>query len=165
MSMIHKTRMDKNIFTALDPWILSCSCGRDQVSFSFLSCFLLSRKCKQMLLRHSRSIPHMRTRRTFGRKEKKRDENGNNRKAVAVYFDAFALIAIILTSNTRGKLWKEWKWNKILFLIKSGIRRINHRNFAAAIPGGNLTVSAGSSYCIIDFRLNSMKQRPDRGCV
>ena len=48
----------------------------------------------------------MRARRTFGRK-KKRDENGNNRKAVAVYFDAFALIAIILTSNTRGKLWKE----------------------------------------------------------
>ena len=49
----------------------------------------------------------MRVRRTFGRKKKKRDENGNNRKAVAVYFDAFALIAIILTSNTRGKLWKE----------------------------------------------------------
>ena len=51
----------------------------------------------------------MRARRTFGRKKKKRDENGNNRKVVAVYFDAFALIAIILTSNTRGKLWKKGK--------------------------------------------------------
>ena len=93
-------------------WTLGfCSVLVEEIKFPFHFClvFYFHANVKKMLLRHSTSIPHMRARRTFGRKKKKRDENGNNRKAVAVYFDAFALIAIILTSNTRGKLWKKGK--------------------------------------------------------
>ena len=65
MSMIHKTRMDKNIFTAFDHWILFCSCGRDQVSFSFLSCFLLSRKCKKNVVKAQQINPTYESKKNF----------------------------------------------------------------------------------------------------
>ena len=151
MKLIHKTRMDKNIFTALDPWILFKFKFPFFVLFFYFYFFFLV-KAQQI-------NPTYESKKSFWEEREEEGweiliENGNNRKAVAVYFDAFALIAIILTSNTRGKLWKKGKWKEILFLIKSAIRRINHRNFCCR-----------NSDCIIDFRLNSMQQRSDRACV
>ena len=57
--------MDKNIFTAFDPWTLFCSCGRDQVSFSFLSCFLLSRKCKKNVVKAQQINPTYESKKNF----------------------------------------------------------------------------------------------------